>query len=147
MSDTKERLALASATITAFLGGETDHPLAKVARDIDLCAARAEPEQREQDPRIDALGSSAILTDTQLRITFAPERPEARVVALRKDARCDQITRLETMTQRGKVHLQLKRGFAAERHLVLDPAEVALLYEMLDMFIQELPRVDDKTVK
>lgn len=51
------------------------------------------------------------------------------------------------MTQRGKVHLQLKRGFAAERHLVLDPAEVALLYEMLDMFIQELPRVDDKTVK
>lgn len=36
------------------------------------------------DPRIDALGSSAILTDTQLRITFAPERPEARVVALRR---------------------------------------------------------------
>lgn len=97
------------------------------------------------DPRIDSLGNSAILTDTQFRITLAPERAESRVVALEKSVPKTNVDAIDANTQRGKVHIQIKAGFAPERHLLLSPAELALLYTMLDTFIQELPRVDDKT--
>jgi hypothetical protein len=95
-----------------------------------------------EDPRVDPLGNNAILTDTRIRISLAPRRPEVRVVALEQSVRAAQIERLASMTQQGVVHLQLKEGFAPERHYVLSPAELALLYDMLDKFITELPRVD-----
>ena len=94
------------------------------------------------DPRVDALTNAAILTDTQVRITMAPVRQESRVVALQKSLRATEVERIASLTQQGKVHVQIKAGFAPERHLVLEPAEVAILYDMLDRFIQELPRVD-----
>jgi hypothetical protein len=98
-----------------------------------------------EDPRIDTLGSSAILTDTRIRLTFAPERPEARVVALEKEVRAAMVEKLASMMQLGKVHIQIKAGFGAERKLVLAPAEMVMIYDLVDRFIAELPRVDDKT--
>lgn len=98
------------------------------------------------DPRIDALGHSAILTDTVLRLTFAPARPEARVVALRQEVRKDKIDQVAALTQQGVVHLQVKAGFGSERHLTLSPAEAVILFQMLDAFIHELPRVDTTPV-
>lgn len=104
-----------------------------------------EKQHPKPDPRIDPLGRTAILTDTQFRITLAPARPESRVVALEKAVNASRIAAIAAQTQQGKVHIQIKAGFAEERHIVLDPAELALVYSMLDMFIQELPRADDKT--
>lgn len=98
-----------------------------------------------EDPRVDPLGSSAILTDTRIRLTFAPERPEARVVALEKEVRLAQVEQLTGMMQLGKVHIQIKDGFAPERKLVLKPAEMVMIYDLVDRFIAELPRVDNKT--
>lgn len=99
----------------------------------------------EQDPRVDPLGNTAILTDTRIRLTFAPARPEARVVALEKEVRAAQVEQLAGMMQLGKVHVQIKDGFGAERKLVLKPAEMVMIYDLMDRFIAELPRVDDKT--
>ncbi len=144
MSDTAERAALAAATLNAYFMDEMPDCIAKVRNDILMISRRVEPE-REVDLRVDALGRTAILTDTQFRITLAPERAESRVVALEKSVPKTNIDALDANTQRGKVHIQIKAGFSPERHLVLSPAELALLYTMLDTFIQELPRVDDKT--
>jgi hypothetical protein len=99
----------------------------------------------QDDPRIDALGSTAILTDTQFRVTLAPARPEARVVALRNEVNLMRISQIAALTQQGSVHIQIKAGFAPERKLVVTPAELALLYDLLDKFVTELPRVDDKS--
>lgn len=99
------------------------------------------------DPRIDKLPNAAILTDTQLKLTFAPANPDARVVALAIPIRKTRIDNLALLMQQGKVHLQLKAGFAPERHLVFEPAEIALLHDMLDRFMQELPTVDKKAAE
>lgn len=95
------------------------------------------------DPRIDPLNSAAVLTDTQLRLSFAPVRKEARVVALEKSVHRTDIMDLETRMQQGKVHFQIKAGFAPERSIELTGAELLLLLEMSDRFITNLPRVDD----
>lgn len=105
------------------------------------------PATNGTDPRVDPLGSSAILTDTRIRLTFAPERAEARVVALEKEVRATQVEQLASMMQLGKVHIQIKDGFAPERKLVLKPAEMVMIYDLFDRFIAELPRVDNKTSK
>ena len=96
------------------------------------------------DPRIDALASTSILTDTHFRLTFAPQREEARVVALSVLARKSKMDALAALAQLGLVHIQIKAGFAPERKIVLTPGEVALLYDLLDKFVQELVVVDRK---
>lgn len=96
------------------------------------------------DPRIDPLGAAAILTDTQLRLVFAPADPKARVVGLTVPIRKTRIDALVPLMQQGTVHLQLKDGFSPERHLELRAAELPLLFDLIDRFIHELPRVDKK---
>lgn len=99
----------------------------------------------QDDPRVPALGAVAILTDLQVRLVFAPQRPEARVVALPIEVNQMKVAQLGAMMQQGDVHLQVKNGFGPERKIVLSPPEVAILYDLLDKFITELPRVDNKT--
>lgn len=97
-----------------------------------------------EDIRVDALKPLAILTDTHIRLVFAPSRAEARVVALDNEVRATRIEKLGLQMQQGFVHIQFKAGFEKERHIALRPAEMFLLYEMLDRFMQELPVVDKK---
>ncbi len=99
------------------------------------------------DPRISPLGATAILTDTQIKLTFAPTRPEARVVGLQIEVNAMKMAQMSALMQQGAVHVQIKAGFAAERRLTFTPAEMVTLYDMLDKFITELPRVDDKAAK
>lgn len=92
------------------------------------------------DPRIDSLGSSAILTDTTLRLTFAPVDESAKVTALKVPVRHDKLVQLQSVMQLGKVHLQIKAGFAPERSIELTGPELMVLIDMADRFVTELPR-------
>ncbi len=92
------------------------------------------------DPRIDPLGSSAILTDTQVRVSFAPHDGEARVVALSSKSRADRLLQMQSLMALGRVHIQVKAGFGAERSIELSPPEVMVIFELLDRFVTELPR-------
>jgi hypothetical protein len=92
------------------------------------------------DPRIDPLGASAILTNTQFRFTFAPADAAAKVTALKLEVRADKLAQMAALLAVGDVHVQLKAGFAPERHIVITPAEIIVLMDMMDKFITELPR-------
>lgn len=92
------------------------------------------------DPRIDPLGRAAILTDTQVRIAFAPRDPEAKIIALKVPVRAAKLDEMQLLMQLGTIHLQLKAGFAGERHLELTGPELMVLMEMADRFVTELPR-------
>lgn len=92
------------------------------------------------DPRIDPLSNAAILTDTQVRISFAPRDEKAKVVALKVPVRAAKLVEMQSIMQLGTIHLQLKAGFAAERHLEMTGPELMVLLEMADRFITELPR-------
>lgn len=96
-----------------------------------------------RDPRIDALSNSAILTDTQVRLTFAPRNPDSRVLAKLLNVSADKITQMQALMQLGTIHLQIKAGFGAERSIELNGPEGLILMELFDRFITELPRVDD----
>ena len=91
------------------------------------------------DPRIDTLGNSAILTDTQMRLVFAPHDPDARVIALGKGISAFTVANLSASMPLGKVHFQVKAGFAAERSVKLTVAELFLLIELADRFVTGLP--------
>lgn len=91
------------------------------------------------DPRIDALSNSAILTDTQLRLTFAPRDPQAKVTALKVPVRADKIDQMQAMMQLGTVHIQLKAGFGLERSIELSGPELMILMDAADRFVTELP--------
>lgn len=92
------------------------------------------------DPRIDPLGATAIFTDTQVRIAFAPLAPEAKIIALKVPVRKAKVDQMQSIMQLGTIHIQLKAWFAAERHLELSGPELMVLMEMADRFITELPR-------
>lgn len=92
------------------------------------------------DPRIDKLASSAILTNTQFRMSFAPRNPEARITALKFEARADKIAQMQNLMQLGTIHIQIKAGFGEERSIELSGPEAMLLFDGLDKFITELPR-------
>lgn len=92
------------------------------------------------DPRIDTLGSTAILTDTQLRLAFAPLDPEAKVSALQIEVRADKIVQMQALAKIGTVHFQIKSGFGEERSIELTVPEVFLLIDLADRFVTELPR-------
>lgn len=92
------------------------------------------------DPRIDPLGASAILTDTQVRVSFAPSDPEERVIALSSKSRQDRLLQMQALMALGRVHVQVKAAFGAERNIDLSPPEIMVLMELLDRFITELPR-------
>lgn len=92
------------------------------------------------DPRIDPLARSAILTDTQVRIAFAPHDPEAKVTAITVPVRGAKITALQSQMQLGTVHIQIKAAFGDERHLELSGPELMVLMELVDRFVTELPR-------
>lgn len=94
------------------------------------------------DPRVPDLQGGAILTDTQIRLTFAPARAESRVLAAQIAVPKSRIDDMQPMVQQGQVHIQLKAGFGPSRRLVLTAAEVFLLQDALDRFITELPQVD-----
>jgi len=99
------------------------------------------------DPRVPDLQGGAILTDTQIRLTFAPVREEARVVAAQVATAQARVNDLAVLLQRGAVHIQLKAGFAESRRLIVSPAEAYLLYDALDRFITGLPTVDTEIGK
>jgi hypothetical protein len=92
------------------------------------------------DPRIDPLNNAAILTDTQVRISFAPADEDARVVALSSKSRGVKLMQMQSLMQLGRVHIQVKAGFGEERSIDLTPPEIMVIYELLDRFITELPR-------
>lgn len=92
-----------------------------------------------KDPRIDPLNNAAILTDTVMRLAFAPADPKAKVTALRVPMRASKLEAMQSSMRLGTVHLQLKAGFAPERHIELTPPELFALLEMGDRFITELP--------
>ena len=91
------------------------------------------------DPRIDPLGAAAILTDTQLRVAFAPADPKTKIVALKVPIRKAKIDQLQSLMALGTVHVQLKAGFGAERHIELTGPEIMILMDALDKFVTELP--------
>lgn len=92
-----------------------------------------------KDPRIDPLNNAAILTDTVMRLAFAPADPKAKVTALCVPMRAAKLDAMQTSMRLGTVHLQLKAGFAPERHIELTPPELFALLEMGDRFLTELP--------
>lgn len=92
------------------------------------------------DPRIDPLGSSVILTDTQVRVSFAPHNDEERVIALKSNSRQLTLDQMQSLMALGRVHLQVKAGFGIERSIELSPPEVMVIFELLDRFVTELPR-------
>jgi hypothetical protein len=92
-----------------------------------------------QDPRIDPLGTSAILTDTQFRIAFAPIDQMVKATGLMFKARKAKLDDMQSQMRVGDVHVQIKAGFAPERHVVLTGPETMLLMDAFDKFITELP--------
>ncbi len=98
-----------------------------------------------RDERIDALTSAAILTDTQIRLAFAPENPKSRITALKKDARQSDIDLLSVQCSRGSVHLQIKSGFGRERHIELTIPELLLIQALMDQFVMGLPAASAST--
>lgn len=92
------------------------------------------------DPRIDPLERAAILTDTQLRLAFAPADPQAKITALKLPVRAAKIAALQSRMQLGTVHIQIKDGFGAERSIELSGPELMILMDMADRFVTELPR-------
>lgn len=95
------------------------------------------------DPRIDTLLPSAILTDTSLRLAFAPLDKDAKVVAMRLDVGKLKLDRLQSMLALGTVHIQVKAGFGMERSIELSPAEMMVMMEMFDRFVAELPAAQE----
>lgn len=93
----------------------------------------------DPDPRVDPLGAAAILTDTQFRLSFAPRDPDERVIALQFQARKAKIDQMQSLMQLGEVHVQVKAGFAAERHVVYTGPEIILLMDAFDRLVTELP--------
>lgn len=91
------------------------------------------------DHRIEPLGAAAILTDTQFRIAFAPTDPADKATALQFTVRKAKIDQLQSQMRLGAIHVQIKAGFAAERHVVLTGPEILLLMDAFDKFITELP--------
>ncbi len=53
------------------------------------------------DPRIDPLGASAILTDTQVRVSFAPSDPDERVIALKSNSRAANLLQMQGLKAAG----------------------------------------------
>ncbi len=92
------------------------------------------------DPRIDPLGASAILTDTQVRLSFAPSDPDERVIALKSNSRAANLLQMQGLMALGRVHLQVKAAFGEERSIELSPPEIMVVMELLDRFVTELPR-------
>lgn len=91
------------------------------------------------DHRIEPLGAAAILTDTQFRIAFAPTDPADNAIALKFTARKAKTDDMQMSMRSGAVHVQIKAGFAPERHIVLTGPEIMLLMDAFDKFITELP--------
>lgn len=91
------------------------------------------------DERIDPLKAAAILTDTQIRIAFAPQNPKSRITAMKVDVREKQVQDLALYTSTGTVHLQIKAGFGRERHMELTLPEVLLLRTALEKFVMQMP--------
>jgi hypothetical protein len=93
----------------------------------------------ERDPRIDTLGNAAILTDTQIRLAFAPLDPKEKTVALKVEQTKLNLDRMQAMMRLGVIHLQIKAGFASERHIELTGPELMLIMELGDRFVTHLP--------
>lgn len=96
-----------------------------------------------RDERIDPLTAAAVLTDTQIRMAFAPENTSKRITALKQDLRQNAIDLLAVNCSRGSVHIQIKAGFGRERHMELTLPELLLVRELADKFIMELAMASD----
>ena len=93
-----------------------------------------------QDPRLDVkLPRSAILTDTRVRLSFLPDAEPERIITAEKEVPQTRLLQMAPMMRQGKVHIQIKAGFADERSLVLTPAELLILTQAADQFLTELP--------
>lgn len=99
------------------------------------------------DPRIDPLTSSAILTDTQFRLAFAPADPDAKITALTVPVRGTKITQMQALMALGRVHFQVKAAFGEERSIELSGPELMVLIDMADRFVTELPRARQATAQ
>lgn len=92
------------------------------------------------DPRIDPLGNSSILTDTVMRLAFAPVDKDAKITALKVPVRVKNVQALDAAMLKGTIHLQIKAGFGFERTIEMSPAELMIFIDMADRFITELPQ-------
>lgn len=93
-----------------------------------------------QDPRLnDKLPGSAILTDTRMRLSFLPDAEPDRIIAAEKEVPHARLLQMAPLLRNGKVRLQVKAGFAAEREIILTPAELLILTQFADTFLTELP--------
>lgn len=98
------------------------------------------------DPRIDPLPRSAVVTDTHIRLSFAPADSEAKVTAITTPMPALKLTRMQSLMQLGKVHVQVKSPFTHERAIELSGPELMVLMEMADRFVHELPRAQQAKV-
>lgn len=97
------------------------------------------------DPRIDPLPRSAVVTDTHIRLTFAPADQLDKVTAISAPLPALKLTRMQSLMQLGAIHIQIKAPFTDERHLQLSGPELMVLMEMADRFVTELPRAQAAT--
>lgn len=92
------------------------------------------------DPRLtERLSASAILTDTQIRLSFVPLNDAERVIAAHVNVRKAKIDAMTVGMRQGKVRIQLKEGFGSERELLLSPVEMFLITELCDRVLTEMP--------
>jgi hypothetical protein len=91
------------------------------------------------DPRIDKLGNAAVLTDTQVRLSFAPQDEKANVIGITAPIRALKILQMASLMQVGRVHIQIKEGFGEERHLELSGPELMIIMDLADRLVTELP--------
>lgn len=99
------------------------------------------------DPRIDPLNSAAIITDTQMRIAFAPADPDAKITALKVPVRNAKLAQMQAQMLLGRVHIQIKAAFGEERSIELSGPELFVLMDLADRFVTELPRAQAATPK
>ena len=91
------------------------------------------------DPRIDKLGNAAVLTDTQVRLTFAPQDEKAKVIGITAPIRKLKLLQMQSLMQLGKIHLQIKDGFSEERSIEMTGPELLVLMDLGDRLVTELP--------
>lgn len=108
---------------------------------------RNTPPPNGPDPRIDKLSAAGILTDTQVRLAFAPADPKAPVVALKASSRAARLVNMQSQMKLGRIYIQIKEGFGAERSIDLSGPEFLMIQELGDRLITELPAAQAATEK
>lgn len=92
------------------------------------------------DPRLATkLPTSAILTDTKLRLSFVPLGNKEKVIAAEVSVRKTKIDELTVAMRSGHARIQIKAGFGLERDILLTPVEMFLISEIIERVLVEMP--------